>query len=50
VAGTVTYVADHTLLLAIPALAPALVIAGVVFYVSVRDRRRGDDEVSDDER
>jgi hypothetical protein len=36
----VTYQADHTLLLALPAFAPAIVVAGVVVYIAVRDRRR----------
>jgi hypothetical protein len=31
--------ADHTLLLALPAFAPALVVVGVVVYVAMRDRR-----------
>lgn len=34
--------ADHTLLLALPAFAPAVVVVGVVVYIAVRDRRRGD--------
>ncbi|MEW2479680.1 hypothetical protein AB0876_08795 [Mycobacterium sp. NPDC049093] len=38
-----TYQADHTLLLALPAFAPAVVVVGVVVYVAMRDRRRGDD-------
>lgn len=42
------YLADHTLLLALPALAPAVVIAGVVLFVAMRDRRRPDDP-NDDE-
>lgn len=37
-----TYQADHTLLLALPAFAPALVVVGVVVYVAMRDRRRGE--------
>jgi hypothetical protein len=32
--------ADHTLLLALPAFAPAVVVVGVVVYVAIRDRRR----------
>ena len=32
--------ADHTLLLALPAFAPAVVVVGVVVYVAMRDRRR----------
>ena len=34
-----TYLAHHALLLAIPALVPAVVVAGVVVYIAVRDRR-----------
>jgi hypothetical protein len=32
--------AHHGLLLAIPAFAPAIAVAGVVIYVALRDRRR----------
>jgi hypothetical protein len=39
----VDYLADHTLLLALPAFAPAVVVVGVVVYVAVRDRRRKSD-------
>jgi hypothetical protein len=35
--------ADHTLLLALPALAPAVAVVGVVLYVALRDRRSGGD-------
>jgi hypothetical protein len=35
--------ADHTLLLAIPAFIPAVVVVGVVIFVAMRDRRRPDD-------
>jgi hypothetical protein len=45
----VTYLADHSLLLAIPAFFPALVVVGVVVYVARRDRRQGDDEDEDAE-
>ncbi len=31
--------ADHTLLLALPAFAPAIVVVGVVVWVAMRDRR-----------
>ena len=34
-----TYLADHSLLLALPAFAPAVVVAGVVAWVAIRDRR-----------
>lgn len=40
----VTVLADHSVLLAIPAFAPAIVVVGVVVYIAMRDRRRGDDE------
>lgn len=36
--GTV-WMADHPLILAVPAFVPALIIAGVVGYIVVRDRR-----------
>ena len=46
-----TYLADHSLLLALPAFAPAVVVAGVVAYVAIRDRRTPeDDEDTDEER
>jgi hypothetical protein len=38
----VEILAHHGLLLAIPAFAPAIAVAGVVIYIAVRDRRRGD--------
>lgn len=45
----VTYLAHHALLLAIPALVPAVVVAGVVTYIAVRDRRnRGDSTDGED--
>ena len=40
----ITVLADHSLLLAIPAFAPAILVAGVVVYVAMRDRRSGGDE------
>jgi hypothetical protein len=39
----VVYLADHPLVLALPALMPAFIVAGVVIVIAVRDRRRGDD-------
>ena len=39
--------ADHTLLLALPAFAPAVVVVGVVVFVAMRDRRNKA-ETSDD--
>ncbi|MEH3131337.1 MAG: hypothetical protein PGN27_15410 [Mycolicibacterium neoaurum] len=44
-----TYLADHSLLLALPAFAPAVVVAGVVAYVAIRDRRTPDDSDNDDD-
>lgn len=41
-AGTVDILADHSVLLAIPAFLPAFAVAGVVIFLAVRDRRRGD--------
>lgn len=46
---TVEILADHTLLLALPAFAPAVVVVGVVVYVAMRDRRNaGDDDPGDE--
>lgn len=42
----VTYQAHHALLLAIPAVVPALIVAGIVVFVAARDRRTPDDEVA----
>lgn len=36
--------ATHSLLLALPAFVPAVVLVGVIVTVAVRDRRRGDDD------
>jgi hypothetical protein len=38
----VIYLADHPVWLAVPAFAPAFVVAGVVVYIAVRNRRKGD--------
>lgn len=35
----VEYLAHHYLLLALPAFLPAVIVAGVVLYVALRDRR-----------
>ena len=39
----VEILAHHGLLLAIPAFAPAIAVAGVVVYIALRDRRRTGD-------
>jgi hypothetical protein len=36
----VIVLADHSVLLAIPAFAPAIIVAGAVVYIAMRDRRR----------
>lgn len=38
----VVILADHSLLLTIPAFLPAFVVAGVVAYVAIKDRRNRD--------
>jgi hypothetical protein len=43
----VAILADHSVLLAIPAFAPAFVVAGVVAYIAIKDRRKGDGSHSD---
>ncbi|CAN5511757.1 hypothetical protein BH09ACT7_BH09ACT7_58790 [soil metagenome] len=45
-----TYLGHHALLLAIPALVPAVVVAGVVVYIAVRDRRSPADTAEEDGR
>jgi hypothetical protein len=40
----VDILADHTLLLALPAFAPAVIVVAVVIYVAMKDRRTADDE------
>jgi hypothetical protein len=35
----VTILAHHGLLLAIPAFVPAFIVAGVIFYIAMKDRR-----------
>jgi hypothetical protein len=44
----VEHLADHTLLLAIPAFIPAVVVVGVVIFVAMRDRRKPDDDSHDE--
>jgi hypothetical protein len=39
----VLILADHSFWLAVPAFAPAVVVAGVVVYIAVRNRRKGDE-------
>ncbi|MGU3433007.1 hypothetical protein ACNHUS_08300 [Actinomycetes bacterium M1A6_2h] len=46
-ASDVVYLADHSLVLAIPAVAPAFVIVGVVLFVVLRDRRAEKAEADD---
>ncbi|MFW0791250.1 hypothetical protein [Gordonia sp. CPCC 205333] len=43
----VVYLADHSVWLALPAFAPALLIAGVVVGMVIRDRRAPDDAEDD---
>ena len=37
----IEYVEHHWILLAVPAFLPAVIVAGVVLYVALRDRRAG---------
>ncbi|MBH0776768.1 hypothetical protein [Nocardia bovistercoris] len=43
----VDVLADHSILLAIPAFLPALLVVGVVVFLAVRDRRTDDEQTSD---
>ena len=38
----VVLLADHSVLLAIPAFVPAFIVAGVVVYIAMKDRRKRD--------
>jgi hypothetical protein len=38
----VTILAHHGLLLAIPAFVPAFIVAGVITYIAMKDRRNRD--------
>jgi len=46
-ASNVLILADHSVWLAVPAFAPAFVVAGVVVYVAIRNRRKDDAPRSD---
>ncbi|SEH52416.1 hypothetical protein SAMN04489835_0940 [Mycolicibacterium rutilum] len=37
----VVILADHPVWIAVPAFAPAIVVAGVVVYIAVKNRRKG---------
>ncbi|MFF2084910.1 hypothetical protein ACFVVM_14120 [Nocardia sp. NPDC058176] len=39
VPADVDILADHPLILAVPAFAPALVVVGIIVFIAVRDRR-----------
>jgi hypothetical protein len=43
----VVILADHPVWLAVPAFAPAIVVAGVVVYIALKNRRKGDAPHSD---
>jgi len=38
----VILLADHSVWLAVPAFAPAIVVAGVVIYIAAKNRRKSD--------
>ena len=38
----VVLLADHPIWLAVPAFAPAIVVAGVVVYIAAKNRRKSD--------
>ena len=47
-AAHIVVLADHSVLLAIPAFVPAIAVAGVVVYIAMKDRRTPDDAESAD--
>jgi len=42
-APDVVILADHSIWLALPAFGPAFVVAGVVFYIARKNRRKSDE-------
>ncbi|WP_165606781.1 hypothetical protein [Mycolicibacterium iranicum] len=38
----VVFLADHPIWLAVPAFAPAIVVAGVIVYIAAKNRRKPD--------
>jgi hypothetical protein len=38
--SNVVYLADHPIWIAVPAFAPAIVVAGVVVYIAAKNRRK----------
>jgi len=42
IGSDIAILADHSLLLAIPAFVPAFIVAGVVVYIAMKDRRNRD--------
>lgn len=40
--ANVAVLADHPIWIAVPAFAPAFVVAGVVVYIAAKNRRKGD--------
>ncbi|MCG7596798.1 hypothetical protein ACXYX3_25035 [Mycobacterium sp. C3-094] len=42
-AAEVVILADHSIWLALPAFAPAFVVAGVVFYIARKNRKKSDE-------
>lgn len=43
-APEVTVLADHPIWLAVPAFAPAIIVAGVIVFIAARNRRKPDSE------
>ncbi|WP_172799406.1 hypothetical protein [Mycobacterium sp. IS-3022] len=44
----VLILADHPVWLAVPAFAPAIVVAGVVVYIAVKNRRKRETRPTDE--
>lgn len=40
----VVVLADHPIWLAVPAFAPAIVVAGVIVYIAAKNRRKPDED------
>jgi hypothetical protein len=44
----VLILADHPIWLAVPAFAPAIVVAGVVVYIAMKNRRKAETKPTDE--
>lgn len=44
----VVILADHSVWIAVPAFAPAIAVAGVVVYIAMKNRRKGESKTTEE--